>query len=239
MGRDHDNLTDSNSLKTHSMQQVFSPPNKSKRSQEYDYYSGSQKDKIDHEIRDCGQSPTDYEVEEHLHTELSNNQAEQEEWHTQVGWTYLGHGEWAPPEDVSQGTYQCQIDREPEWIYKWRCTVDEDIKLHHKVMARGYPNRWGAKIPVKTKWNLERFTELLGDYEDRDIVEWIRYGWPTGRLPTLPDPSVSTKNHKGATEHTKALYKYIEKEQVHGAVMGPYKAIPFQITTIHKAEKGL
>ena len=122
---------------------------------------------------------------------------------------------------------EVQIQADPEWIYKWRCENDEDIRLHHQVITEGYPNRWGARRPVKTKWNLEKFEELLTNYHDKEVVDWIRYGWPTGRLPTLPDPSRSNKNHKGATEFPEAMAKYISKEKGHGAVMGPYKKIPF------------
>ena len=92
------------------------------------------------------------------------------------------------------------MGREPQWVYKWRCTVDEDLRLHQEVMDKGYPNRWGARRPLEPKWNLDRFEELLGDYEDKEVVEWMRFGWPTGRLPMLEDPGITTKNHAGATE---------------------------------------
>ena len=68
---------------------------------------------------------------------------------------------------------------------------------------------------------------LLHDYHDKEIVDWLRYGWPTGRLPTLAAPSQCTKNHKGVVEHPQQLQKYITKEQSYGAVMGPYNKIPF------------
>ena len=58
-------------------------------------------------------------------------------------------------------------------------------------------------------------------------MEWIRFGWPAGRLPTLPDPHISNINHKGATDHPLALKQYITKEQGYNAVMGPYTKIPF------------
>ena len=106
--------------------------------------------------------------------------------------------------------------------------MDTDLQLHEAVLKGGYPNRWGARIPVKTKWNLERFEELLKDYSDSEVVEWIRYGWPSGRLPTLPDPGISTRNHKGVTDHPGVLKAYIEKEQGQRAVMGPYSKIPFR-----------
>ena len=106
--------------------------------------------------------------------------------------------------------------------------MDKDIALHEEVIKNGYPNRWGARVPVSTKWNLELFEALLSDYKDKEVVEWMRYGWPSGSLPTLSSPVTTNRNHKGATEHPQALQKYIQKEQQHGAVMGPYRRIPFK-----------
>ena len=105
--------------------------------------------------------------------------------------------------------------------------MDKDIELHEQVLSEGYPNRWGARRPVETKWNLELFQELLREYDDKEVIEWMKYGWPAGRLPTLGDPQRSQSNHKGATDHPEALRKYIEKEQSHKAVLGPFKKIPF------------
>ena len=101
----------------------------------------------------------------------------------------------------------------------WHCMKQS---LEEVIPAEG-----GARIPVQTKWNLELFAELLQDYDDAEVVEWIRYRWPTGRLPTLPDPLICSQNHKGAIDYPKALDKYIEKESKHGAVMGPYNKVPF------------
>ena len=104
-------------------------------------------------------------------------------------------------------------------------TDNQDLMMAHLVRRDGYPNRYGARIPVRNTWNLDEFVELLRDYHDKEIIEWMRYGWPTGRLPTLPEPAKTFKNHKGATDHPQALQKYIEKEQSKQAVMGPFDVI--------------
>ena len=128
----------------------------------------------------------------------------------------------------TQAIGQGHLQWEPDWVYKWRCTTDSDIELHQVVLKGGYSNRWGAKIPIKTRWNLELMGRLLKDYVDKEVVEWVTYGWPAGRLPGMADPTPTGKNHKGATDHLEALTKYIRKEQDKGAVMGPYDRIPFQ-----------
>ena len=147
--------------------------------------------------------------------------------------TYIGEGIWEPTGSSSPegegDTIPVREDMavEPQWIHKWRVTVDKDLALHEQVLRLGYPNRWGARIELEHKWNLQLFRDLLQGYEDTEVVEWIRYGWPTGRLPTMADPLHAAKNHSGATDHPQALQKYVDKEQSKGAIIGPYNRIPF------------
>ena len=76
------------------------------------------------------------------------------------------------------------------------------------------------------KWDgaLERY---LANYGDKEILLGLKFGWPTGRLPTQKDPEPTFKNHKGARDFPEALHKYIEKESRNNAILGPFKKIPF------------
>ena len=153
-------------------------------------------------------------------------------WDSQLGWMYAGEGEWVQPEGEPESLanptlHGNQLVQEKPSTLDGLKLADKDIWLHNQVMEKGYPNRWGARIPVHSGWNIELLEELLQDYHDKEIVEWIRFGWPTGRLPTLPNPQLNYSNHKGAVEHPEALKKYIKKEKEKGAVMGPYNNIPF------------
>ena len=85
----------------------------------------------------------------------------------------------------------------------------EDVKLSENVMSHGYPNVYGARIPLSSKWNLELFSTLLEGYHDREVVEFLLYGWPANRLPTMPSPTISHVNHKSATDHPDYINKYI------------------------------
>ena len=46
--------------------------------------------------------------------------------------------------------------------------LDTDVDLHYRVLEGGYPNRFGARIPIKSGWNLDKMQMLLKDYEDRN-----------------------------------------------------------------------
>ena len=154
-------------------------------------------------------SHTDWQAEPH-----------QGEWH------YTESGEWMRE---TQGEPEINhdnpliVERDKMLNSQW----EGDLTLHQEVLTKGYPNRWGAKIELQHRWNLNLLQDLLEDYPDREIVEWLRYGWPSGRLPTLPAPAQSFKNHKGAVDHPEALTSYIHKETSKGAVMGPFDNIPF------------
>ena len=147
-------------------------------------------------------------------------------WEAQEGWVYIGHGEWLQREEdlAGQGS---SLMQEQQWVKQWLLKHDKDIGMYQQVWHGGYPNRWGAQVPVESRWNLQTMETLMRDYEDKEVVEWLRYGWPIGRLPTLPQPGHSTKNHKGAVDYPEQLQKYINKEMSCGAVMGPYHKIPF------------
>ena len=140
----------------------------------------------------------------------------------------MGHGEWAQAEPQTHPrSHGNELLIDPEWVRKWRTKIDKDLRIHQEVCDKRYPNRWGARVRIDTRWNLELFQQLLQEYEDREVVEWLKYGRPTGRLPTLPPPHISYTNHKGASEFPQHLDKYIQKEASYGAIMGPYDTIPF------------
>ena len=168
---------------------------------------------------------TTTETDKALQEANQANYSKTSSWETQEGWIYTGHGEWTHTDNAEPTRgHGSELKQEPPWIQKWWENNDVDIAQHAVVCRGGYPNRWGE---VESSWNINRFGELLIDYEDKEVVEWLRYGWPTGRLPTLAAPSLSTKNHKGATDYPQQMTKYIKKEAKYGAVIGPFKNIPF------------
>ena len=106
-----------------------------------------------------------------------------------------------------------------------------DLLLAHKVLDSGVPNRWGCRIPVRSNWNLDEFQRLLGDYEDLELIELLRYGFPISRSDEVGDPTPATCNHLGATRYPQHIDKYIEKEIQLQATMGPF-CIPLFIRRI-------
>ena len=101
-----------------------------------------------------------------------------------------------------------------------------DILLAHKVTDSGVPNRFGCRIQVQSTWNLDLLDSLLIDYHDRDVVEWLKYGFSVSRDDGAP-LKPADKNHAGALAYPQHIQSYLETEIKLGATMGPFRIPPF------------
>ena len=85
----------------------------------------------------------------------------------------------------------------------------------------------GAKVPVPTPWDLNLLENLLADYEDKLVVDFLRYGWPMSRS-ILPLINRSAKiNHKGALDFPDAINHYFATEHSNNTLLGPFFTNPF------------
>ena len=101
------------------------------------------------------------------------------------------------------------------------------IYTRNKLVNSGLPNYQGCKIPVKTRINVEFFGENLLDYKDMVICEYLEFGAPIGFQGCLNVSEIDIKNHKGASELSSDIYKYLRKEASYGSIIGPFESNPF------------
>lgn len=115
------------------------------------------------------------------------------------------------------------------------------VQLSWRVIESGTFNRYGVRQLVSTKWNLDLLETMLIGYDDSEVVEWLRYGWPVSRPWDAPDPTLIITNHNGATQFPDEVDAYIKKEIALGAMFGPFLSIPWSkrvgINTIHSRQK--
>ena len=119
----------------------------------------------------------------------------------------------------------------PSWINdlgKWQDEQNAYVALRSQVQQGGYPNVYGAKIPVQSGWKLDKFGELLSQYHDKEIIEFLRYRFPANRLPGAPDPTPTFRNHSSATLYPQFVQQYIRKQLVAQHIFGPFKHPPFR-----------
>ena len=92
---------------------------------------------------------------------------------------------------------------------------------HIIVSKHGLPNAFGARIPVLTPLNIPTWESKLLDYHDRQIVDFLRYGWPVNytanQLPISTD-----KNHSSALSYANHVQHYVNRELRYHAIAGPF-----------------
>ena len=106
------------------------------------------------------------------------------------------------------------------------------VDLHKKVREAGTYNFAGARIILKhNKINVELFRELLEDYEDVEVCQYLQYGFPLGlALEVFLDQSL--KNHQSAFTYFSYVDTLVQKELGHCGITGPFTIEPFSPTMI-------
>ena len=101
----------------------------------------------------------------------------------------------------------------------------DPVELHQKVKRFGKPNFLGARIRVQTQLNVNAWEALLVDYWDRQLIEFLKFGFPLGfnRNASL---SHDDTNHKSAIEYPEHVEAYLAEEISHGAIVGPFTDHP-------------
>ena len=101
------------------------------------------------------------------------------------------------------------------------------LQTSFSVRASEKPNYLGARIPIPTHWDLDLLESLLEDYEDKLVVEFLRYGWLMSRSILPLTKSSGKVKHKGALEFPKAINQYLATEQSNNNLLGPFFSNPF------------
>lgn len=102
-----------------------------------------------------------------------------------------------------------------------------DVMLAHKVLQSGNPNRYGSRIPIVTNWNTKLLDMFLLDYEDREVTEWLTYGFSISRDNNIAQIWPAQGNHASANAYPLEIDEYIITELKYNATMGPFTVPPF------------
>ena len=97
--------------------------------------------------------------------------------------------------------------------------------IYDTVIEGGTLNTAGPRIRVLSGLCIKAWTEYLHEYSDRDLVDFLAYGWPINfdrRVPLQP----TGVNHPSATQHSANIDFYIATELGFGALAGPFAGPP-------------
>ena len=108
------------------------------------------------------------------------------------------------------------------------------LEIYHRVFSTGTYSYQCAKIPIPSGLNVDAWDHYLVDYGDREIVDFLRFGWPSSF--DHHSPLLSTlKNHSSGLSYPKHIEHYIEKELSKQALLGPFSyppIIPLHVSPI-------
>ena len=101
------------------------------------------------------------------------------------------------------------------------------VDVHRKVKQTGLPKFMGARIPVKSQLNVEKWKEALVGYWDQQLLQLIEYGFPLdfNRACKLRHEGV---NHNSAIQFPNDIEAYISEETHHGAMLCPFERNPVE-----------
>lgn len=99
--------------------------------------------------------------------------------------------------------------------------------IYKVVKEHSVPNYLGARVRIPSGLKIEKWREYLEDYEDRQICDFLAYGWPIN-YTREKIPKTTNVNHKSALDHKEHIEAFITKECALGAMIGPFSEPPFQ-----------
>ena len=73
---------------------------------------------------------------------------------------------------------------------------------------------------------ISKWRELLQDYEDTVVCDFLEFGWPVGFMPTTL-LVFDLRTHRGAILFSEQVTTYLTKEISLGRVSGPFDTVPF------------
>ena len=124
-------------------------------------------------------------------------------------------------EDDSVVLHSLQESPAPLWVQH-----SEVLLRAQTILTFGTYNRFAARLPIPSVWNLGLFREWLGEYPDADdIIEFLRLG-TSSRPFNAPTPTVMVGNHQGALLHASSVDEYICKELTYGTLVRPFTSPP-------------
>ena len=84
------------------------------------------------------------------------------------------------------------------------------VELFETIYKSGLPNFRGCRIPLPgSKFNLPLWRELLNDYPDKIVCDFLEFGFPLDFDKSVNLRTDERRNHKGARDHPEFIDEYL------------------------------
>ena len=100
------------------------------------------------------------------------------------------------------------------------------IEAYFTIKESGKENFRGCRIPVPSCFNFDYLYAECKEYEDRQVVELLRYGFPVGH-DGRTGSKVIPKNHTGAIQFPEEINRILDKEIQSNSILGPFNSSLF------------
>ena len=84
------------------------------------------------------------------------------------------------------------------------------VSANRRVRESGMPNCQGEKIEVNFDWDLNTLEQWLDEYHDKELINYLRYGWPLNAHNTEINTTIP-KNQAGVKNFQEEVNKYLNK----------------------------
>ena len=115
-----------------------------------------------------------------------------------------------------------------EWGGPYNIVANFDYLQLCKHLKNHKHNCTGARIVVPTKLNLPLWQFYLANYWDHQLIAFLHCGFPLNTRPDAYIKSGPITNHSSAVKFSTHIDHYLETEQAHRAILGPYSEPPLQ-----------
>ena len=112
--------------------------------------------------------------------------------------------------------------------------LHKQVSSHSPFHPENTPNYLGARIPLQhNRLNVEAWKKRLVNYENREILQFIEFGFPLGLTQDPPPRLESTlQNHGSAYKFYSDVDEFINKGLINMELTGPFRCPPFPDTHI-------
>ena len=100
------------------------------------------------------------------------------------------------------------------------------LELFQLLKDSKLPNCMGYRVKVPSSMNIGAWEEHLHNYYDKQLIDFLKYGFPLDMVHKPNIDSNFVRNHPTATQFPDDIGKYIDKEIQHNAILGPFHKPP-------------
>ena len=105
-------------------------------------------------------------------------------------------------------------------------SVADYCSANKAIRNSNCPNARGVRIPIPTSLNIGYLERNLVDYFDKEVIEFMKYGWPLS-VDSYNVDSVVFSNHRSALDYSGQIDKWLKKAFNKSSVIGPLEVNPF------------